>query len=92
MVTRLEGVADSLDRPLSSERDLKIYERLAVENHVRDIISKLCKIPEAQRRFRLGDGVWFESHTNSLEGDATLNDGSLDDEDRSSTQCRIRPY
>lgn len=90
-VARLEGVADSLDRPLSSERDLETYERLAVETHVRDIISALCKIPEARRRFRLGDGIWFESHTNSLEDDATLNDGALADEDRSSTQCRPRP-
>ncbi|KAJ5244563.1 hypothetical protein N7489_004659 [Penicillium chrysogenum] len=90
-VARLEGVANSLDRPLSSERDLETYERLAVENHVRDIISELCKIPEARRRFRLGDGVWFESHTNSLEDDAAQNDGTLDDEDRSSTQCRPRP-
>ncbi|CAI7611164.1 unnamed protein product [Penicillium viridicatum] len=90
-VARLEGVADSLDRPLSSERDLETYERLAVENHVRDIISELCKIPEARRRFRLGDGVWFESHTNSLEDDAAQNDGTLYDEDRSSTQYRPRP-
>jgi hypothetical protein len=90
-VARLEGVANSLDRPLSSERDLETYERLAVENHVRDIISELCKIPEARRRFRLGDGVWFESHTNSLEDDAAQNDGTLYDEDRSSTQCRPRP-
>ncbi|KAJ5577910.1 uncharacterized protein N7459_006874 [Penicillium hispanicum] len=89
-VARLEGVAESLDRPLSSERDLEIYERLAVENHVRDIIYELCKIPEAQQQFRLGNGIWFESHTNSL-GDATLNDGSLDDADPSSTQCRPRP-
>lgn len=84
-VAHLEGVAYSLDRPLSSERDLEVYERVAVENHVRNIISELCKIPEARRRFRLGEGVWFESHTNSLDGDATLNDGTLNDEDRSST-------
>lgn len=58
---------------------------------MRDIISELCKIPEARRRSRLGDGVWFESHTNSLEDDAAQNYRSLDDEDRSSTQCRPRP-
>lgn len=90
-VARLEGVADSLDRPMSSERDLEFYERLAVENHVRDIISELCKIPEARRRFRLGDGVWFESHTNSLEDNAPQKDGTFDDEDRSSTLSRPRP-
>ena len=89
-VARLEGLADSLDRPLSSERDLETYERLAVENHVRDIISELCKIPEARRQFRLGDGIWFESHTNSLEDDAAQNDGALDD-DQLSTQGRPRP-
>jgi len=57
---------------------------------VRHIISELCKIPEARRRFRLGNGVWFESHTNSLE-DAAQNYVTLDDEDSSSTKYRPRP-
>jgi hypothetical protein len=34
---------------------------------VRDIISELCKIPAAREEFRLGDGVWFDSHANALD-------------------------
>ena len=34
-------------RPISSEQDLETYEQLAVEDHVHDIISELCKIPSA---------------------------------------------
>lgn len=80
-VARLEGLADSLDRPLSNERDLETYERLAVENHERDIISELCKIPKTQSRFRLGNSVWFESCTNSLEEDISQNNETLNDKD-----------
>ncbi|OAT10196.1 hypothetical protein BDBG_05866 [Blastomyces gilchristii SLH14081] len=54
-------------RPLSSEQDLETYERLAVEDHIVDIIDELCKIPEAQKEFGLGDGVRFENHANSLD-------------------------
>lgn len=62
--------------------NLEMYKRLTVENYIQDIIYELYKIPEARRRFCLGNVVWFESYTNSLEGDATLNDGTLDDKDR----------
>ncbi|PWY81001.1 hypothetical protein BO83DRAFT_405637 [Aspergillus eucalypticola CBS 122712] len=41
----------------SSEQDLESYERFALEDHVRDIISELCKIPAAREEFGLGDGV-----------------------------------
>ena len=54
-------------RPISSEQDLEGYERSAVEDHVRDIITELCKIPAAQDEFHLGDGVRFDNHANSLE-------------------------
>ncbi|CAG8010984.1 unnamed protein product [Penicillium salamii] len=40
-------------RPISSEQDLETYERLAVEDHVHDIVAELCKIPEAREEFRL---------------------------------------
>lgn len=53
----LEGIADLLDCLMSNKRDLKFYERLAVENHVRDIIFEFCKVPEARRRFCFSDGV-----------------------------------
>ena len=35
------------ERPISSKRDLEGYERSAVENHVWNIITELCKIPTA---------------------------------------------
>ncbi|GFF96253.1 hypothetical protein IFM53868_08444 [Aspergillus udagawae] len=56
-------------RPISSEQDLETYERLAVEDHVHDIVAELCKIPEAREEFRLGDGVWFDNHANALDED-----------------------
>ncbi|KAJ5217101.1 hypothetical protein N7468_010109 [Penicillium chermesinum] len=54
-------------RPISSEQGLETYERIAVEDHVRDIVDELCKIPAAREEFMLGDGIWFENHTNALE-------------------------
>jgi hypothetical protein len=56
-------------RPISSEQDLETYERLAVEDHVHDIVAELCKIPEAREEFRLGNGVWFDNHANLLDED-----------------------
>ncbi|KAL4986045.1 hypothetical protein BDW68DRAFT_133427 [Aspergillus falconensis] len=56
-------------RPISSEQDLETYERLAVEDHVYDIVAELCKIPEAREEFRLGNGIWFDNHPNALDDD-----------------------
>lgn len=56
-------------RPISSEQDLETYERLAVEDHVHDIVAELCKIPEARDEFRLGNGLWFDNHPNALDED-----------------------
>ncbi|KAJ6065945.1 hypothetical protein N7444_001598 [Penicillium canescens] len=56
-------------RPISSEQDLETYERLAVEDHVHDIVAELCKIPEAREEFRLGNGLWFDNHPNALDED-----------------------
>lgn len=53
--------------PISSEQDLKTYEWLAMEDHVHDIISELCKISSAQDEFQLGDGMWFDNHANALD-------------------------
>ncbi|KAE8355480.1 hypothetical protein BDV28DRAFT_155401 [Aspergillus coremiiformis] len=66
----LEGLGQRFARRfISSEKDLETYERIAVEDHVHDIISELCKIPQARDEFRLGDGVWFENHANALDDD-----------------------
>ncbi|KAJ9211285.1 hypothetical protein DTO166G4_7118 [Paecilomyces variotii] len=74
----LEGLGRRLGRkPMSSEQDLEAYERFAVEEHVNDIITELCKIPAAREEFCLGDGVQFSNHTNSLnDNDATEADTS----------------
>ncbi|CBF79035.1 protein breB [Aspergillus nidulans FGSC A4] len=59
-------------RPISSEQDLETYERLAVEDHVHDIIAELCKIPNAREEFQLGSGVWFDNHANALDEDVGI--------------------
>ncbi|KAJ5087271.1 hypothetical protein N7456_010887 [Penicillium angulare] len=51
---------------LCSERGFEMYERMAVEDHTQDIISELCKVPAAKAEFSLGDGIQFDTHTNSL--------------------------
>ncbi|KAI2887417.1 hypothetical protein CBS11852_7480 [Aspergillus niger] len=63
----LEGLGRRLGRkPMSSEQELEAFERFAVEEHVHDIITELCKLPAARDEFSLGDGVQFSNHTNSL--------------------------
>ncbi|KAJ5925846.1 hypothetical protein N7454_007356 [Penicillium verhagenii] len=66
-IAGLEGIASRLNQPLHSERALETYEELAVNGNVRNIIEELCKVPLARQEFQLGEGVSFESHTNSLE-------------------------
>ncbi|KAF5234164.1 hypothetical protein FANTH_12266 [Fusarium anthophilum] len=62
-------------RPISSEQGIETYERMAVEDHVRDIVAELCKIPAARAEFQLGDAIWFDNHTNALNGGDTELDG-----------------
>ncbi|KAH1297213.1 hypothetical protein KXW28_009153 [Aspergillus fumigatus] len=64
-------------RPISSEQDLETYERLAVEDHVHDIVAELCKIPDAREEFRLGSGVWFDNHANALDEDDEIDASQL---------------
>ncbi|PIG82571.1 hypothetical protein AARAC_011925 [Aspergillus arachidicola] len=64
----LEGFGEEFNkRAISSEQDLESYERFGVENHVRDIIAQLCKIPAAREEFGLSDGVKFDNHANALD-------------------------
>ncbi|THC89327.1 hypothetical protein EYZ11_011230 [Aspergillus tanneri] len=74
----LEGLGRRLVRkPLSSEQELEFYERFAVEEHVHDIITELCKLPPARDEFGLGDGIQFSNHMNSLnENEAIEADAS----------------
>ena len=63
----LEGLRRRLAHtPLSSEQELERYEQCAVEDHVHDIITELCKLPAARDEFSLGDRIQFSSHMNSL--------------------------
>ncbi|PWY82241.1 hypothetical protein BO70DRAFT_336669 [Aspergillus heteromorphus CBS 117.55] len=69
----LEGLGRRLCRkPMSSEKELEAYERFAVEEHVHDIITELCRLPAARDEFGLGDGIQFSSHTNSLDENEAL--------------------
>lgn len=43
-----------------------------MEQHVHDIIAELCKLPAARNEFRLGDGIQFSNHANSLSRDEDL--------------------
>lgn len=72
-LTELDGLGRRLvRRPLSSEQELEAYERFAVEDHVHDIITELCKVPAARNEFGLGEGIQFSNHTNVLnENEAT---------------------
>ncbi|KAB8213601.1 hypothetical protein BDV33DRAFT_196808 [Aspergillus novoparasiticus] len=64
----LEGFGEEFNkRAISSEQDLESYERFGIENHVRDIIAQLCKIPAAREEFGLSDGVHFDNHANALD-------------------------
>jgi hypothetical protein len=52
-------------QPLASERDLEDYE-FVVESQVRDVIIVLRSIPAATALYRLGDGIQFENHANTI--------------------------
>ncbi|OJD12116.1 hypothetical protein AJ78_07237 [Emergomyces pasteurianus Ep9510] len=71
------------NQKLRSEKNLEHYERTAVEDHVHDIIAELCKIPDAQERFRLEDEIMFENHENLLQ---TLKESDVQLLDESSTK------
>lgn len=67
-LSALHGLSQHFShRVLRSEKDLESYERFAVEDFVRDIITELCKIPAARERFRLGDGIAFDNHKHTLD-------------------------
>ncbi|TQB70375.1 hypothetical protein MPDQ_000589 [Monascus purpureus] len=90
-LAELQGLGRRLSRRvLRSEKGLESYERFAVEDHVHDIIAELCKIPDAQERFRLGDGIMFDDHANTLEERNEFEDDDAEAIDTSSTR-RPRP-
>ncbi|GBF66275.1 hypothetical protein TMEN_8995 [Trichophyton mentagrophytes] len=50
--------------PITSEMDLRYFERETVENHVRIIIDRITEHEELKTALRLRGPVTFESHTN----------------------------
>ncbi|KAI1939937.1 hypothetical protein LOZ66_002371 [Ophidiomyces ophidiicola] len=66
-ISHIESFAQRLSRLIRRERSIEYHERLAVEDHVGMIISELCRIPHARAEFGLGDGVQFESLSNTLD-------------------------
>ena len=67
-IVELQGLGRRFARrPISSEKDLESYERFAVEDHVHDVITELCEIPNARHEFQLGSGIRFDNHGNSLD-------------------------
>ncbi|KAL4888469.1 hypothetical protein BDV59DRAFT_211074 [Aspergillus ambiguus] len=59
---------------LAVKRISRPTKRLAIEDHVHDIIAELCKILDAREEFRLGNGVWFDNHANALDEDDEIED------------------
>jgi hypothetical protein len=72
-------------RPLSSEKDLEGVERYGKDLHVQDIISALCKNPDAREELRLGNGFRFDSHTSALDEEAA------EARERDTTSGRMQP-
>lgn len=50
--------------PLVREAGLMTHQEAEVEEPVTEVISQLVRIPAAQCRFALGDGITIENHTN----------------------------
>lgn len=55
-----------MGRKIASEADLRLFHSSAVENFVVNIVSVLARSPQCNRELRLGQGVTFENHTNTL--------------------------
>jgi hypothetical protein len=72
---------------VSSEQGVENYEKNAVEGFVYDIIAKLCKLPLAKEEFGLGDGIWFDNHSNGLI-DVETSDSAMNQKSKSN---RPRP-
>ncbi|KKZ63844.1 hypothetical protein EMCG_01851 [[Emmonsia] crescens] len=50
--------------PITSESDLRYYEREAVENQVRKIVDRITEDETLREAFGLRGSITFESHTN----------------------------
>ncbi len=55
-----------MGRKIASEGDLRYYHNIVVENFVADIISVLANTVQSGDQLRLGQGMSFENHANTL--------------------------
>lgn len=66
-VPYIEGIGkEACDRPLASENDLRRHQETEVENRVKEVVGQLVQLPAAQSDLKLGHGISFENHTNTI--------------------------
>ncbi|KAK9372554.1 uncharacterized protein V1513DRAFT_427493, partial [Lipomyces chichibuensis] len=66
----LQGIGELLcGRRLASEADLQGYERFAVEERVHAVLAALRTIGAARDAFPLGEDIWFDNHSNTIDDD-----------------------
>ena len=63
----IEGIGkEACDKPLASENDLRRHQETEVENRVKEVVGQLVQLPAAQSDLKLGQGISFENHTNTI--------------------------
>ena len=63
----VEGIGkEACDKLLASENDLRRHQETEVENRVKDVVGQLVQLPAAQSDLKLGQGISFENHTNTI--------------------------
>lgn len=66
-VPYIEGIGkEACDKPLASENDLRRHQETEVENRVKEVVGQLVQLPAAQSDLKLGQGIFFENHTNTI--------------------------
>ena len=66
-VPYIEGIGkEACDKPLASENDLRRHQETEVENRVKEVVGQLVQLPAAQSDLKLGQGISFENHTNTI--------------------------
>lgn len=71
----VKGFRQLIEKRIGSEKDLEKYEGVAVESRVEEIIGHLKDDEYVKAKYRLGQGVVFDNHTNTLsDGDEEVQD------------------
>ncbi|KAG5983908.1 hypothetical protein E4U55_006820 [Claviceps digitariae] len=88
----MNGSRRCIQHALDSETDTVIYDHIAVNTNVAEIITELCKIPAAKEEFQLGSAIRFDSHINALERTAAMSNAtdqlSSTSQPKSDNYCR----